>query len=99
MVSVRFCLWCQNNIQAGDRTFTTERFGPPITYHERCWPHVDRCTPPIPTQGKALIELKKHAADLVAIFDGKKSPNMRLVTALNGMEDALEALADGEVIP
>lgn len=41
----------------------------------------------------ALADLKRHAAVLVAMFDGKRSPNPELVDALNGMEDALEALA------
>lgn len=40
----------------------------------------------------ALQDLKRHARVLVGIFDGKSSPNRKLVDALNGMEDALEIL-------
>jgi len=45
-------------------------------------------------KGESVRDLMRHAAVLVAMFDGKKSPNQELVDALNGMEDALEALAD-----
>jgi hypothetical protein len=47
----------------------------------------------------AVEKLKAHAAALVAIFDGKQSPNRELVDALNGMEDALDALAPTETPP
>lgn len=39
-----------------------------------------------------MRDLMRHAAVLVAMFDGKQSPNPELVDALNGMEDALEAI-------